>query len=48
MDCTLNVLCKVDLLVLSKEFCEGGLLGLSWAAMACGGTFKGEAVGGEG
>ena len=29
------------------EFCEGGLLGLCWAAMVCDGAPEGEAVGGE-
>ena len=29
------------------EFYEGGLLGLCWAAMVCGGAPEGEAVGGE-
>ena len=33
---------------LVKEFGEGELLGLGWAAMACGGAPKAEAVGGEG
>ena len=36
----------VDELV--KEFGEGELLGLGWAAVACGGAPKAEAVGGEG
>ena len=31
-----------------KEFGEGELLGLGWAAMACGGGPKAGAVGGEG